>query len=78
MPGDARDLPLSVIESSFDFVVYSDHLGLIAEKASEEEAMRSLQQHQRRHPKSDAAVFKRSKDAWRILVASSPVSDNLP
>jgi hypothetical protein len=75
MPGDARDLPLSVIDSHLAFVVYSDHLGLIAEKADEDEAMRSLEQHQRRHPKSDAAVFKRSKDAWRIVVGSSPAND---
>ena len=70
MAGDARDLPLSAIVSGSDYLVYSDHLGVIAECSTATDAARFLLQHIHRHPKSDAVVLKRTIDAWRILLLS--------
>ena len=70
MAGDARDLPLSAIDSKSDYLVYSHHLGIRAERITATDAVRFLLQHMQAHPKSDAIVLKRTIDAWRILLLS--------
>ena len=71
MPGDARDLPLSVIDAETEFVVYSGHLGLLAEVETAAEGMAFLGKHQKKHPKSDANVFQRGETAWHIVLEAS-------
>jgi hypothetical protein len=77
MAGDARDLPLSAIDSRSEFVVFSHRLGefvvfshrlgLIGELATASDAVRKLVEHLRALPGSDAAVFKRTQLAWKIF-----------
>jgi hypothetical protein len=70
MAGDARDLPLSTINSKSDYVVYSGHLGVLAECITATDAVKFLLQHMRAHPRSDAIVLKKTAQAWRILLLS--------
>jgi hypothetical protein len=67
MAGDARDLPLSAIESKAEFVVYSSHLGSVAQEATATDAVRALIDHLRKYPRSDAAIYRRSTESWRIF-----------
>jgi hypothetical protein len=67
MAGDARDLPITMIDSRSQYVVFSHRLGLVAEQSTASDAVRKLMEHLRIHPGSDAALFKRSADAWRIF-----------
>jgi hypothetical protein len=67
MAGDARDLPMSAIDSRSEFVVFSHRLGLIGELATASDAVRKLVDHLRALPGSDAAVFKRTQLAWKIF-----------
>jgi hypothetical protein len=67
MAGDARDLPLTMIDSKSEFVVFSNHLGRVAEEATATDAVRKLLAHLKKFPGSDAALYKRSPDAWRVF-----------
>ena len=66
MAGDARDLPLGLINSTAEFVVFSHDIGIVAQDATATDAVHALMNHLREFPRSDAAIFRRSVSTWRI------------
>ena len=60
-------MPLDTIPCSEEYAVYSKNEGMVSAEPTMIGAIRAFALHALAHPKTDAVIYKRETEGWKVL-----------